>query len=202
MNKYILAGSALAVLGSTAALAQPGETRRAMAEPLTRAAVQSRVEARFTKLDTNRDGFVTQAEAQAAVEARRGKRQANRSERRADLFARLDTNRDGSISRQEFESRPALSREDRAEGRAERGERRGDRMAHRGPRGGRGMITGFRARAFTALDANRDGKVSLVEASNGALSRFDRLDANRDGTISQDERRSARESLRGGRPGN
>ena len=61
------------------------------------------------------------------------------------------------------------------------------------------MAAGFGARAFTALDANRDGRVSRAEASSGALSRFDRADANRDGTISLEERRSAREAFRGQR---
>ena len=187
MKKLVFAGAALAALVAVPVLAQPGPgSRGANAQPLTRSAVEAQVQARFARLDADRDGFVTQAEAKAGAEARRGdrqakraERQAQRGERRADLFARLDTDRNGSISRQEFDTRPKLSREDRAERRAERGGRRGGRMAHRGPRRGGGMMAaGFGARAFTALDARRDGfEVSVVEDAcraidlNGSLAR-------------------------------
>jgi Ca2+-binding EF-hand superfamily protein len=196
MRRQIAFTLAAVTLAATPSLAQPGPAR-GFAQPLTRAAVETQVQARFGRLDANRDGFVTQAEAQAAAEARRGERQARRGERRAELFARLDANRDGSISREEFDNRSALGRGERAEGRGERAGRRAGRMEHRGHRmgrrGGGGMMAGgFGARAFEAMDANRDGRVSLAEASSRALSRFDRVDANRDGTISREERQAVR----------
>jgi Ca2+-binding EF-hand superfamily protein len=196
MKTFALAGVAIAALAALPALAQPGPAREGFGQPLTRAAVQTQVQARFAKLDANRDGFVTQDEAKAVAEARRTERQASRGERRAALFERLDANRDGSISRAEFDSRPALGRGDRAERRGERGERRAGRMEHRGHRmgrGGAGMAGGgFGLRAFETMDANRDGRVSLAEASTQALSRFDRADANRDGTITREERQAVR----------
>ena len=42
-------------------------------------------------------------------------------------------------------------------------------------------------------DLDRDGRVSLQEATASALQRFDRVDANRDGQITPDERRQQRE---------
>jgi hypothetical protein len=63
------------------------------------------------------------------------------------------------------------------------------------------MFARFGARHFDAADANRDGRVSRAEATQGALTLFDRADANRDGTISREERRSAREGLRSQRRG-
>jgi hypothetical protein len=203
MKKFILlAGLALAAGSAVPAFAQPQDARRGPAQPLTRADVQSRVDQRFGRLDADRDGFVTQAEIRAQAEARRAERQARRGERRAQLFARLDANRDGSISREEFENRPQLRGGDREDRRAARGERRGERFArHGGPRGGRGaLMARFGARAFAALDADRDGRVSRAEANARALARFDRVDANRDGTITLDERRSAREAFRANRP--
>ena len=38
------------------------------------------------------------------------------------------------------------------------------------------------------VDANNDSRVSLQEATNAALQRFDRVDRNHDGSITRDER--------------
>jgi len=40
-------------------------------------------------------------------------------------------------------------------------------------------------------DANKDGKVSLAEATSRALASFDRVDANKDGVLTQTEARAA-----------
>jgi hypothetical protein len=61
------------------------------------------------------------------------------------------------------------------------------------------MFARFGARHFEAAEANRDGRVSRAEATQGALALFDRADTNRDGTISPEERRSAREAMGGQR---
>jgi Ca2+-binding EF-hand superfamily protein len=194
MKKIVLAGAALAVLGATAVSAHPGP---GAAQPLTRAAVEARVDAGFARADADRDGFVTQQEARAVAEVRRGQRrdmragrQDQRAERRGALFARLDANRDGMISRDEFENRPALR------GGAERGERRALRGQRRGGQGGGGMFAGLGGRMFGEADANRDGRVSREEARTGALALFARLDSDRDGAISLAERRAARERMR------
>ncbi|MGA9583089.1 MAG: EF-hand domain-containing protein [Allosphingosinicella sp.] len=185
MKKIFLSGAALAVLAMAPAAAQPGDR---MAKQHTRADVAARVQAGFARADSNRDGFVTQDEVRARAEARR----EQRSERRGHRFERLDSNRDGMISKAEFEA-PRATGGDRGERRAMRSERRGERLAHRGGRGGGGgMMARFGARAFAAMDSNRDGRVALAEARQIALQRFDRIDSNRDGTISLDERQAAR----------
>ncbi|MDT9599455.1 EF-hand domain-containing protein [Sphingosinicella rhizophila] len=173
MKKFALAG--IAIAATLPAFAQ----QAAPARPVpTRAAVQTSIQAEFAKVDVNKDGFVTEAEAKAATDAARAEFQALRTESRAELFAKLDTNKDGSLSRSEFEKPPAAGKSDR---RAQR-QRRGSAMA--------GLM--FAPTRFRAMDSNKDGKVSLAEASARALARFDRIDADRDGTISPTEGRSAR----------
>jgi hypothetical protein len=213
MKTRFIAAVALAALTATAASAQPAERGR-FAQPLTRAALQARVDAGFARVDANRDGFIAQDEARAAGQARRAgrgdrggdragqraERSEQRGERRAEVFARLDTNRDGMINRAEFENRQRLGREERAERRADRAERRGVRGERRGGQGG-GMFARFGGRAFGAADVNHDGRVSRAEARNGALALFARVDTNRDGAISADERRVAREGMRSQRQG-
>ena len=209
MKKLVLAGTALAVLTATAAIAQPAQRG---GQALTRAAVETRVDAGFARADANRDGFLTQEEVRAGRQARKGQRGEGRAERREDrgerraaLFARLDTNRDGSISRSEFETRPAVSSGDRAERREARGERRAERRGvraeRRGGQSGGGMFARFGGRMFGQADTNRDGRVSRDEARSGALAVFARVDTNRDGTISVEERRAAREGMRAQRQG-
>jgi hypothetical protein len=196
MNKIFFAGAALAALCAAPASAQQGQGGARFAQPQTRATVAAQVEARFARADSNRDGFVTQDEVRARSEARR----QQRGERRAQRFGQLDSNNDGMISRAEFEAPRAMRGGGRGERRAMRGERRGERFAHRGGRRGGGMMMArFGARAFAAMDSNRDGRVALVEAQRVALQRFDRVDSNRDGTISLDERQAARAARMEGR---
>lgn len=50
--------------------------------------------------------------------------------------------------------------------------------------------------AFHLVDADKDGKVTLAEATSGALARFDRMDANKDGKITAQERRDGMKQMR------
>lgn len=184
MKSLIIFG--VAALAATPALAQTGEGPGRFAQPQTRAAVAAQVQARFANADSNRDGFVTQDEVRARSEARR----AARGERREQRFERLDSNNDGMISKAEFETPRAARGGDRGERRTMRAERRGERFAQR--RGGGMMMARFGARAFAAMDSNRDGRVALAEAQQTALQRFDRVDSNRDGIIGMDERQAVR----------
>lgn len=202
MKKFAFAGVAVAALAlAIPALAQQGPERGAMAQPMSRAAVQANVQARFARSDADRDGYVTQAEAQASRQDMRAQRQAHRAERRGEMFARLDANGDNSISRAEFDARGGAKTGDRAERRGARAERRADRMERRGERRGqRGAMMGrMGARGFQAMDMDKDGRVSIADATAHALARFDRIDANRDGMISADERQAARAAMRGQR---
>lgn len=211
MKTLMLAGAAAAVLIAIPALAQYPASNGPMAlgemaQPMTRAAVQAKVQAGFARADADRDGFVTQDEVQARGEANRSERQARRVSRKAEIFARLDANRDGSISRAEFDApRAAMggaSTERRAERRGAGMERHAERMerrsAARGQRGG-AMMGRIGGRGFAMLDADKDGRVSMAEASSRALAMFDRIDANRDGTVTMEERAAARGMMRGQR---
>ena len=101
----------------------------------------------------------------------------------AAAFDRLDTNKDGAISREEF----TQHREERIERRVERGTNAAP-GAHRGMRMHRmgGMMGGH---MFEMADANKDGRVTLQEATDSAVRHFDMADANRDGRITPEERR-------------
>ena len=197
MKAYLLGAAAAAVaLAVVPALAQvapapapaPQVHRAPMAAKVqTRAEVQAKVAEHFARLDTNRDGFVTRAEADAVREQRREKLVERRQERRGQMFDRLDTNRDGALSRSEFEAG---------------GGRREQRIARREGRPGamhamRAMRMGpLHGRMFETADANRDGRVSLQEATDAALRHFDSADLNRDGQITREERIQVRQRLR------
>lgn len=181
MKKIVLLGAAAAALFTAPSLAQQARGGFDSGQGVTRAEVQTRVRDTFARIDTNRDGFVTQAEAQSFRGAARAERRERRGDRREERFAKLDANRDGSISRAEFFAK----RE-----RGDRAERRGNRLERRGQRGGFAARLG--GRMFERLDTNRDGRVSLAEATNARLAAFDRADANRDGRVTREERRALR----------
>jgi Ca2+-binding EF-hand superfamily protein len=190
MMKMVLLSAAAAALLASPSLAQVIGAAAGPRPEMTRASVEADVRNAFARVDANRDGFVTEAEAKTLREAARTERQGKRSERRAGLFDRLDADKDGAISRAEFDA----PRGDRAEKRAGRREARGERGARRD---GHGFVR-FGGKAFERFDGNKDGRVSLQEATEQALTRFDRIDANRDGTISVDERRAAFQARRRG----
>ena len=188
----LAAGVAVPVIAQTAqAPAAPAQAHRPMVE--TRAALGTHVQAMFTRLDTNRDGFVAKDEAQAARKAfrgARGDRKAMRGAHGAAMFDRMDANKDGSVSRAEFD---ALHQQRMAR-RDANGDGRPD--ARRGGKRGGMHFAGLGGRMFAMADADRDNRVSLDEATAAAYRHFDLVDANRDGTISADERKSARERMR------
>ena len=172
----------------------------------TRAEMVAKVREHFTKLDANRDGFLTREEAQAAHAAlgSRWQRQGighTLNVKRGDpsaMFDRFDTNKDGAISREEF----AKSRERHVERVVINGAP-GAPMAvppvppiphapmMRMHRFG-GLGAGF---MFDMADANKDSRVSLQEATDAAVRHFDMADANRDGRITPDERRVIRRQI-------
>jgi Ca2+-binding EF-hand superfamily protein len=99
------------------------------------------------------------------------------------MFARLDTDKNGQLSQQEFATRPE----------GERGGWKGRGKGHHGGmmgmgRGGEGW--------FERMDANKDGKVTLAEATAMPLAMFDKADTNKDGTLSPEEREAAHEKMR------
>jgi hypothetical protein len=216
MTKYLLgAAAAAAVVAMSPAIAQaPAPNVLIQRAPMaakthTRADVGNHVRMMFEKLDTNRDGYVTKAEAQAA-KAGRADRVAKRIERRGAAgvpgqrhanrgarFDRLDTNRDGNISRAEFEAAPTrherrvvVHTDRNADGVADGPRAHGMRAMRMG------MGMGLRGRMFDMADANRDGRVTLQEATAAAYRHFDTADANRDGQITPDERIQMHQRMR------
>jgi Ca2+-binding EF-hand superfamily protein len=183
MKTAILACAAALTALAVPALADDMGKKGAMKAPQTRAEVEARVKERFAKADENRDGAVTKAE----VEASREKRAA---EMRARHFDRIDANKDGSISRAEFDAGHEARKAKMADPKAGEAGMRGHR--HRGPAG---MHRGV-GRMLERQDANKDGKVTLAEATTSALAHFDEVDANRDGTLSAEERQAYRDKKR------
>lgn len=191
MKAYLIAGvvTAAAVSASLAAQAPHNHAPR---PELTRAAALALAQDKFAKADANRDGAVIRAEVDAAMAAGKAKRQAAFAERRAERFAALDIDKDGKLSRAEFDApRPRGPGFDAGR---PGGEKRGHGGMHRG--GGRFGGAGIGERWFGIADANKDGRVTLAEATAAATARFDKADINRDGKISHDERKAAREHAR------
>ncbi len=233
MNRILLGATAL-MLGVPAMAQMQAPVAPQAAPPIapqiaqrmemtqTRDQAVAKVREHFTMMDTNRDGFVAGDEMQSMRGHHQGQRQIGerrgrggdrmtRNERAlrdpAAAFDRLDANRDGMISREEF----GRAREVREERRivinrapvgvpgvpGMTGDHQRMRKMHRmGGMGGGGMMR--------LADLDRDGRVSLQEATTSALQRFDRIDTNRDGRITTDERmkqREIRKQMRGNRAG-
>jgi Ca2+-binding EF-hand superfamily protein len=185
MKKLVIFAAAAAALVAVPTIAQ---VNRDADTGIARAEIADRVRQGFLRIDRDRDGFVTQAEADSFRTTVRAERSQQRMERKQAHFARLDRNRDGAISRDEFFA-PADPRSG-----ADRAERRRHRAEWRQQRAQRGLH--FGPRAFERMDSNRDGRISLAEATEQSLRRFDRVDVNRDGRITPDERRSFRADRR------
>ncbi len=233
MNRILIGATALALavpaMAQMQAPAAPQAPNLAQRVQMTQTRDQAvaKVREQFTRMDANRDGFVAGDEMQSMRGQNRGERQMGErqmGERRgrggdrmamrdgprdpAAAFDRLDANRDGSLSREEF-GRAREIREERrivingAPGTAMQGERGGKRLGAKrmGAKGMGGRMAGGMMRM---ADLDRDGRVSLQEATTSALQRFDRVDANRDGRITPDERKQQREqrkAMRGNRAG-
>lgn len=214
MTKFLLGGAALAALVAIApATAQapqapmaPMAQRAPVMQVHTRAQVGAHVATMFQRLDTNRDGFITRAESQVA-KANRGNRQAGQMQRRAKrspeqmaarragAFDRMDGNRDGMISRDEFARAPAMRQQRMAAGGVQNRRLRQPGAPAMRRMGGMGM-GGLRGHMFDMADVNRDGRVTMSEATAAAYRHFDMADANRDGQVTPQERMQVRQQMR------
>lgn len=198
-TRWIAGAAMAATLAAAAAYAAAPD-----GPPRTRTELQARIAEQFKKADTNGDGFVTKAEFDAARAAMKAKFAERRDERRSELFAKLDTDKNGSLSKAEFMAEPPHG-DHGPDGAGDRdgprgGEHGGKHGRHGGPgmmhRGGMGMGMGMGDEWFASADTNKDGKLTLAEASAGALARFDRIDTNKDGTISPEEQKAAHDAMR------
>ncbi len=197
MTKFLIGGLIAAALAAPVpAFAQPAAAPDGTAQTVkSRADIQSHVQQRFARMDANRDGFVTRAEADA-LQARRGERRQKHAGQvgkgaghrdPARMFARLDANSDGSITRAEADA----ARTARAQRTAAKGK----------PVTANAVAFGG---LFERADSNRDGTISRAEFTaappragkrhaaidqgrrkGGMAGRmFDRGDANKDGRVS------------------
>lgn len=142
---------------------------------MTRAEAQTAAESLFVRLDTNKDGAVTEAEGEAGA-------QAIAREEIDARFKTLDANADGRVTLEESKLPPGFftkldKNSDKALTRDE---------LDMGGRFSRGRF------AFKKADTNRDGKVTREEGTQAALARFDRADRNDDGVITREELESPR----------
>ncbi|GAA0267323.1 hypothetical protein GCM10009127_03730 [Alteraurantiacibacter aestuarii] len=179
--------AATALLAAGAAHAQMPERGQRGAAELTREAVQERATSQFERLDINDDGALSEADRDAARQAR---------------FARFDTDGNGMIDMSEFDSARENRKDMREERMAAREERRGpgirERRMGRGPgdrgpgNGGPGIGGPGGERRVAEADIDNNGTVTQAEFLSAALTRFDRADADSDGKITREERRNAR----------
>ncbi|HEY0628125.1 MAG TPA: hypothetical protein VGD23_02240, partial [Sphingomicrobium sp.] len=201
MKKLMIAATALlagtAALAQTAPVAQPTPatpTIRPMQDNvMTRSEAVALVREHFGRIDADRDGAITTAEATEVHGKMRGDRKTHRIERRLkrdpnEAFERLDADKNGAISREEF----AKGRENRLERRIVMREERKDRKAagEPHPRPFRMHRGGFGDRMIVLADGNQDGRITLAEAAALALQHFDQMDSNKDGQVTREERRA------------
>ncbi|KMS54564.1 EF-hand domain-containing protein [Sphingobium cupriresistens] len=154
---------------------------------ISKAELTAGLEARFAKMDVDKDGQITQKD-----------RDAMRQQRQDARFAALDADKNGQISKAEFTAAHEARADKRQERRAEAGKpggrdgrgwggrgghRRGGMMGHGGPGGGFG-------------DANKDGAMTKAEFMARPIAMFDKADANKDGFVTADEMKAARQMMR------
>ena len=206
--------------------ATPLAQRAPMADRvILRSEVDAQVRDHFGRIDANRDGFVTKEEAMSRRGAHRmmahhqpgdQAKRIVRIERHADenhgpataphqqrdgagaadpnvAFDRLDTNRDGQISRGEFAHGRMIRIEKRIAMKDGKGGHGARHVRHMHGLGGHGLVAGA---MILMADNDKDGRISLAEATAGTLQHFDRIDTNRDGRLTPDERRAGRAIIR------
>ncbi len=173
MKKIALGLSAVALLATgTAFAAHHGGQMRGDTDNdgvISRAEAQAQASTMFERLDANEDGKLDQSD-----------RAERKEQRRSKMFAALDGNGDGQISREEF----MTFQHDGKRG----GPGKGHRMGQK--RGKAGMEMMRRA------DTNNDGEVSKAEFTSAAMARFDRTDTDNNGEVSKAERKAAFQETR------
>ena len=193
MKKTLIAASlsALTLISAGAAMAQPGAGASAPKADLTRAELLTKLDARFAKMDFDKDGKLTAADRKAAGEARV-----------AERFKKLDADSNGAVTLAEMQAAHDKRMAERGAPEAGKGKDGKERMAHHGKRGhgfkhGFGHGFGFKG---GKQDANNDGVITIEEFRAPMLAWFDKADADRNGVLTAAERDAARKAMRAERP--
>ena len=147
---------------------------------VTRAELTAALEARFARLDVNKDGKIDQQD-----------RDLMRQQRLDARFAEMDSDKNGQISKAEFVA-AHQARSDRHDQDGKPGDAGGHGWGGRHHGYGPGMMPG------AADGANRDGPVTLEQFMARPLALFDKADTNKDGKVTADEMKAARQALRDG----
>ncbi|WP_422055278.1 hypothetical protein [Sphingomonas sp.] len=217
MKKLLTTAAIGAMLAAGTAIAMQSEAPAAPKQPISKAEMLARADARFDRMDTNKDGQLSADERKAGAEAARAAMAEKKGGELQDfmrggrrggggmgerMLARVDTNGDGLISKAEnramVEARFARMDADKdgtveaGEGRkgwGKRGEGRGGKAKgmHGGRAGGAGMMM---------ADTNKDGAISKAEFDAMSAQRFAKLDTNSDGKIDAAEMQAQREKAR------
>ncbi len=218
MKTFLTTAAIGAMLTAGAAIAMQSPAPAAPKPPLTKAEMLARADARFDRIDTNKDGQLSADERKAGMDAARramaekkgGELQDFMPGRRGGgagmgerMMKRVDTNGDGMISKAEnramVEARFARMDADkdgtieagerRGPGKAKKaGERRAGAMGKRGP-GGPGMM-------LKKADTNGDGAISKAEFDAMSAQHFAMLDTDRNGSIDAAEMQAQRDQAR------
>jgi Ca2+-binding EF-hand superfamily protein len=134
---------------------------------VTRTQFLSNYQARFNAADTNHDGVLDANEIAAEQQKALQAVRAKQQQQLEAEFNKLDTNHDGQLSKAEF-------------------------LATARPV----EMRSTPQQVISAMDANRDGKISLQEYEAGPLANFNKVDANHDGIITPQEIQAARAAAR------
>ena len=231
MNKTFLGGAAAIALATGSALfaqaappAKPApRAHKMMQQAELRTDVKANVAKMFARVDANHDGFITDAEMQAAGAQRQAKLAERAKERAAKfdpaaMFARLDANKDGKITQAEADAAHnaraqakggAPAKAHAAGGLFARLDANKDSMITRAEfdaaaaqmharmeQAGMHSGGGFGEHMLATADLNKDGKVSTAEMQQMALQHFDKADVNHDGKLTPDERKQSRPAKR------
>ena len=109
-------------------------------------AAASRFAERFDAMDANKDGYLDRSDMQARM-----------AERRAAFFAAADANKDGHLSREEFAAHRNARMAERHKAMQPRAQAAGKAMPTEAERAQR------MAAAFDRIDSNKDGRISKAE---------------------------------------
>jgi hypothetical protein len=218
MKTFLTTAAIGAMLTAGAAVAMQSQAPTPPKQPISKAEMLARADARFDRLDTNKDGQLSAEERKAGMDAARaamaekkggelqdfvpGARRGGGGGMGERMLARVDTNGDGLISKAEnramVEARFARMDADKdgaveaGEGRkgmGKRGEGRGGKRM--GMRGGRGGGAGM-----MMADTNKDGTISKAEFDAQSAQRFAKLDTNSDGRIDATEMKAQHDKAR------